>query len=101
MIGKIAAIMAAGTISGLITSVAPGPAPDVAMHAALRGSFSAPHDETIVVDRVHKTDRLPIHRANSSQNGLSLPKTVPLGCDTTFSPIADPAVAHIFRRCAA
>jgi hypothetical protein len=28
-------------------------------------------------------------------------KRVPVGCDPAFSPFADPALAHIYKRCMA
>jgi len=101
MIEKIAAIVSAGVISAVMTSAAPGSATAPATRAVFGNGSAAPLVDTIVVDRTHKSDRLPLRRALSSQHGVSLPKTMPLGCDPVFSPIADPAAAHIFRRCAA
>jgi hypothetical protein len=59
---------------------------------------------TISVDRTHKGDRLPqapIHRQRSTESSIVPPssKRVPLGCDPAFSSVADPARAHIFKRC--
>lgn len=101
MIGKITAIIGAGVVSGLITSVAPGPVPNAAIGAALRGNSPALHVDTIVVDRSNKGDRLIVRQrpSGTSQNEAPAPKTVPLGCDSVFSPVADPAVAYIFKRC--
>ena len=103
MIGKIAAVIGAGIISAVITSVTPEAALDAARGAALRNGPPTPQFDTTVVDRTNKSDRLSIrrHPARGAQNGMSLPKTVPLGCDPVFSPVADPAVAHIFKRCVA
>jgi hypothetical protein len=70
---------------------------------------SVAKDETapaFVVDRTLKGDRLlPNARltngaAPSSPAKSSLRK-VPLGCDRAFSPVADPAHAHVFGRCTA
>jgi len=103
MIGKITAIIGAGAISGLIASVAPGPGPDGTMGAALRGNSPAPLIDTIVVDRSNKGDRLFVGQrpSGSSQNQAPAAKAVPLGCDPVFSPVAEPAVAYIFKRCMA
>lgn len=101
MIGKIAASIGAGAVSGLITSVAPGPAPDAAMGPVLHADTPPAQVLTIVVARAKKGDRLISrqHLSGSSYNGVPAPKTVPVGCDPVFSPVTDPAVAHIFKRC--
>lgn len=61
---------------------------------------------TISINRTHKGDRLPQrslpHHPTSSTSPEMVPappKRVPLGCDPAFSPVADPARAHIFKRC--
>jgi hypothetical protein len=62
---------------------------------------------TVSVNRVNKGDRLiqtstdrPSH--NSTSIEVVVPhKRVPLGCDPAFSPFADPALAHIYKRCMA
>ena len=62
----------------------------------------------VSVNRTNKGDRLPsVATANLFANGvssttaLSTPRRPPLGCDPAFSPIADPARAGIYKRCAA
>ena len=60
---------------------------------------------TILVNRALKGDRLPQARLrksapnNSSPAMLALPLRPPIGCDPAFSTVADPARAHIFKRC--
>ena len=64
-------------------------------------------EDVISVNRVNKGDRLtrtstsrPSH--NSTSIEVVVPhKRVPLGCDLAFSPFADPALAHIHKRCMA
>ena len=64
-------------------------------------------EATVSVNRVNKGDRLiqtptdrPSH--NSTSIEVVVPhKRVPLGCDPAFSPFADPALAHIYKRCTA
>ncbi len=59
---------------------------------------------TISVNRAHKGDRLPQASLppdypTSTDMAPASPKQVPLGCDPVFSPVVDPASAHIFKRC--
>lgn len=59
---------------------------------------------TISVNRAHKGDRLPQASLPPDYPTLTemapvAPKPVPLGCDPVFSPVVDPASAHIFKRC--
>jgi hypothetical protein len=78
------------------------------------GAMSAPADANaertgpVSVNRTNKGDRLPsVATANlfahgvPSSTALSTPRRPPLGCDPAFSPIADPARAGIYKRCAA
>jgi hypothetical protein len=68
---------------------------------------SAEATVSVSVNRVNKGDRLtqrsidrPSH--NSTSIEVVVPhKRVPLGCDPAFSPFADPALAHIYKRCMA
>jgi hypothetical protein len=61
------------------------------------------------VNRTLKRDRLPRElsaRRNpnvspSSESPPALIKPVPLGCDAAFSSVADPARAHVYKRCMA
>ena len=56
-----------------------------------------------LVNRIHKSDRLLQSTLRNTLN-TSFPteaKRTPLGCDRAFSPIADPACAHIVKRCMA
>lgn len=64
---------------------------------------------TVVVDRTFKGDRLPspsdinkaVSRGGSDAEQHSLmPRDVPDGCETAFSPIASPRLAHYYGRCA-
>ena len=71
-------------------------------------SISAPTSDRLVsVNRANKGDRLsqvpterPSHSSPSTE-AVAPPKRVPLGCDPAFSPFADPALAHIYKRCMA
>jgi hypothetical protein len=60
---------------------------------------------TVTVDRTNKGDRLPQAsppRQSSSSLVRAKPaaaKRIPIGCEPAFSPVADPAGAHIFLRC--
>lgn len=61
------------------------------------------------VNRTRKRDRLseqPLAKQNpdvspSTETAPASPKRIPLGCDPAFSSAADPARAHIFKRCLA
>ena len=61
--------------------------------------------DAISVNRTHKGDRLP--SATRSHQGISpstqmapaSTKRTPFGCDPAFSPVVEPAMAHIFKRC--
>lgn len=60
----------------------------------------------VVANPSNKGDRLPVtitaHGAKASSLKAILPagKRPPFGCDPMFSPIADPAQAGLYRRCA-
>lgn len=62
---------------------------------------------TVGVNRSNKGDRLipaaagRLPRHSSSTRTEPSGKGVPVGCDPAFSPVADPARASIFGRCAA
>jgi hypothetical protein len=59
------------------------------------------------VNRIRKGDRQPqglLAKQNptfspSTETVPALPKRIPLGCDAVFSSSADPARAHIYKRC--
>jgi hypothetical protein len=62
------------------------------------------------VDRTHKGDRLQqaamrhhqsLNNSSSTETTTTSPKRAPLGCDSAFSPISAPSLAHIFKRCIA
>jgi hypothetical protein len=62
---------------------------------------------SVSVNRVNKGDRLPpssvdrlSHNSTSMESVVPL-KRIPFGCDPAFSPFADPALAHIYKRCMA
>jgi hypothetical protein len=68
---------------------------------------AAAENDAISVNRTLKDDRLP-QTAQTHQHpghkGASeiIPasrKRAPLGCDPAFSPVVEPALAHIFKRC--
>jgi hypothetical protein len=60
---------------------------------------------TVTVDRTNKGDRLPQASPPKQSSSSVVPATsvsakrVPIGCEPAFSPVADPAGAHIFLRC--
>jgi len=58
------------------------------------------------VNRALKGDRLPTAKPTAWQHEFRAPVTplqsrarVPVGCDTSFSPISSPRLANVFRRC--
>jgi hypothetical protein len=60
----------------------------------------------VAVNRANKGDRLTptVWFQRSQLDTMSTrakvePKRVPLGCEPAFSPVADPARAHIYKRC--
>jgi len=62
----------------------------------------------ISVNRALKGDRLPLVEPTALPHRLGLPASpgqaqsrvkVPVGCDSAFSPISSPQLAHVFRRC--
>ena len=71
---------------------------------AVTSPAATERDDSIAnsVDRTHKGDRLS-HRqpstSSSTQMAPATPKRAPLGCDPAFSPVVEPALAHIFKRC--
>jgi hypothetical protein len=72
---------------------------------SLAATAATSGEGSVSVNRVNKGDRLsPSSVDRSSQNSTSTEsmvplKRVPLGCDPAFSPFADPARAHIYKRC--
>ena len=71
------------------------------------GDVSAERTAAVAVNRNNKGDRLPAVVAAQSflkgapSTAASSRRQLPLGCDPAFSPIADPARAGIYKRCAA
>lgn len=74
---------------------------------ANRPAVKSTPTHSISVNRTSKSDRMRSAwsmRSGSKPRPLSesapaLPKQVPLGCDRAFSSVADPAHAHIYKRC--
>jgi hypothetical protein len=68
---------------------------------------TAAQSDAISVNRALKGDRLPLtarthrHQSNSpsTQMAPASLKRAPLGCDPAFSPVVEPSMAHIFKRC--
>jgi hypothetical protein len=92
----VAAVIAAVATDGPFTG---GASETITAATSSEGSVS--------VNRVNKGDRLspsPVdrlsHNSTSMESVVPL-KRVPLGCDRAFSPFADPALAHIYKRCMA
>jgi len=60
---------------------------------------------TVSVNRTNKGDRLPLAPPPRQTSRTLAPaqltpaKRIPLGCEPAFSPVAEPAGAHIFLRC--
>jgi hypothetical protein len=62
--------------------------------------------QDVMVNRSHKGGRLTHALANGrwepgpiSNKVIFQVTRVPLGCDRSFSPLAQPEFAHVFRRC--
>lgn len=60
---------------------------------------------TITVDRTHKGDRLTLvpppaaHSSGLAPSNAAPTNRAPLGCDSAFSPVAEPASARVYLRC--
>lgn len=61
---------------------------------------------SFTVNREFKSDRLSLPaNINYSRNGTvpkeqaRTPEEIPVGCDSAFSPISSPRLAHVFGRC--
>ena len=68
------------------------------------GAARSAQPGTVFVNRTNKGDRLArevtLNRASTiSAPVMSATPRRPIGCDPAFSPIVDPARAHIFGRC--
>jgi hypothetical protein len=121
VIKRNTAIIASLACAAVIVAFMPEFAPEVAARASQPvdqsvsigvGAMTAPtfvessKAVAISVNRNDKGDRLPqasIHRLRPAESNTVPASSVraPLGCDPAFSPVADPARAHIFRRCTA
>jgi hypothetical protein len=93
-IAGVTFIVAAGVTAG---SFAGGVSETTTAPTSSEGSVS--------VNRLNKGDRLSpssvdqlSHNSTSMESVVPL-KRVPLGCDPAFSPFANPALAHIYKRC--
>src|SRR5579885_524590 len=68
-----------------------------------RTSAAEIRSETVEVVRSLKSDRLPVlpaprsKRSNASRSDGAANRP-PFGCDRAFSPVADPALAHVYGR---
>jgi hypothetical protein len=84
----VTAMVASSFIAGVVT----------AMPAPLMQNGSS-----VSVNRGAKGDRLQqmVINRHSQIEAVTPLRRVPLGCDSAFSPIADPARAHIYMRCTA
>jgi hypothetical protein len=71
--------------------------------SAMTGPTVVKNDKAVLisVDRADKGDRLPRAALSPPRRSDSIGMTtrIPRGCDAAFSPIADPALSHIFKRC--
>jgi hypothetical protein len=80
----------------------------VVMDGSFAGGVSATttaatsSEGSVSVNRLNKGDRLSpssVDQLSQSMESVVPLKRVPLGCDPAFSPFADPALAHIYKRC--
>jgi len=58
--------------------------------------------DIVSVNRTHKSDRLSLMSKSTAPVSSSAVTTLsrpPIGCESAFSRVADPARAHIFGRC--
>jgi hypothetical protein len=72
--------------------------------AAVTGAGAAlsAQRDTVSVDRTNKSDRLPLvteHTPTVPSPAVTTLSRPPMGCESAFSRVADPARAHIFGRC--
>jgi hypothetical protein len=72
-----------------------------AIAATGAGAALSAQPDIVSVNRTHKSDRLSLMSkstapVSSAVTALSRP---PIGCESAFSRVADPARAHIFGRC--
>jgi hypothetical protein len=74
--------------------------------SAMTASNSHKSAVAVAVNRANKGDRLtptvwfqPPQLDTTSTRAKVEPQRVPLGCEPAFSPVADPARAHIYKRC--
>jgi hypothetical protein len=56
---------------------------------------------SMTINQTNKGDRLalPVPSSRVSPAATTPRQRVPFGCDPAFSPVADPALAHVFLRC--
>jgi hypothetical protein len=87
----VTAVMTSGLIAGLLTAMPAMPAPLVQ------------NESSVSVNRGAKGDQLPqmVTKRQSQIETVTPSRRIPIGCDPAFSPIADPAHAHIYKRCMA
>jgi len=94
-------------VTFIVAAVVAAAATDGPFAGGMSGATTAATSSggSVSVNRVNKGDRLsPSSVDRLSQNSTSTEsvvplKRVPLGCDPAFSPFADPALAHIYKRC--
>ena len=94
-------------VTFIVAAVVAAAATDGSFAGGMSGATTAAtsSESFVSVNRVNKGDRLsPSSVDRSTHNSTSTesvapPKRVPLGCDPAFSPVADPALAHIYKRC--
>jgi hypothetical protein len=87
----VTAVMTSGLIAGMLTAMPAMPAPLVQ------------NESSLSVNRGAKGDRLPqmVTNRQSQIETVTPSRRIPIGCDPAFSPIANPAHAHIYKRCMA
>src|SRR5690349_15546728 len=85
---KLKGVMAVAIAVGLVAGAFPAAVstPGVARVAP----------DTVSVDRTSKGDRLPLKRTSAVSLAVAAKTHPPVGCDSAFSPVADPARAYLW-----
>jgi hypothetical protein len=77
------------------------------LHAAPAGSGLSDSEPSMTVNHFRKGDRLPLFHPRAVRQdvpaaaGSQTQGKVPLGCDSSFSPVTSPSLATLYGRCMA
>ena len=101
MIGKVMAILGAALCARVLVSPVADAAPEISGGKPMQSSQSATMGNIVSVNRANKGDRLRFEQRTGTtpQIGIFVPHNIPLGCDSSFSPILSPKAAYFFGRC--